>query len=336
MPQRPTLADVAAAAGVSSITVSRTIRSPHMVSAKARERVLSAIDRLGYTPDLAASVLASKTSSTIGFLVPSLSNNVFADVLRAVYDGLEGARYVVQIGNFRYSALKEEALIRSFLTQKPAGLILSGLDQSAAALRLLEQASCPVVQIMDHGRPPLDMSVGFSHSDAAEAAVEHLLSCGYRRIGFLGARMDPRTQQRLQGFRTACQRAGVLDEARVVTTPASSEVGIGRQLLEDLLCRAPDTDAVLCNNDDLAVGALMEAQRRNISVPQEFGICGFNDIEMARHIYPSLTTVATPRYEIGAQAIRMILAEIAEAGSVTDRVLDVGFQVVPRQTTRQT
>lgn len=332
--KRPTLVDVAREAGVSAITVSRTIRSPELVSERARKRVESAIERLGYIPDPAASALASKTTSTIGLLVPSLTNNVFTDVLRGVYDAIENTRYFIQIGNFRYSALKEEALIGNFLSQKPAGLVISGMDQTDAAQEMLKRAPCPVVQIMDAGSRAVDMSVGFRHAQAAEDAVEHLLVCGYRRPGFLGARMDPRAQRRLVGFRNACGRAGALDERRMVTTQHPSSVGVGRQLFELLLSQAPDTDAVLCNNDDLAVGTLMEARRRNIAVPEDLGICSFNDVEMARHMVPSLTAVSTPRHEIGSRAIEMILAEIAEPGSVTERQIDLGYRLEIRESTR--
>ncbi|WP_116134680.1 LacI family DNA-binding transcriptional regulator [Tropicimonas sp. IMCC34043] len=333
--RRPTLDDVASLSGVSAITVSRTIRSPEKVSERSRLKVQAAIEKLGYTPDLAASALASKSTNVIGLLVPSLTNNVFADVLRGVYDAVETTRYFVQIGNSRYSALKEEALIRVFLRQKPAGLIVAGFDQTDPALNLLETAGCPVVQIMDFGRPPVDMAVGFRHDAAARLAARHLLECGYRRPGILAARMDPRTQSRLQVFREVCAEAGVLDERRVVTTPHASSVGVGRQLLELLLTQAPDTDAVFCNNDDLAIGALMEAHRRNLHVPEDLGICGFNDLEMTRNMFPSLTSIATPRFEVGRRAVEMLLAEIEAPDSVAERNVDLGVSLIARDSTRR-
>ncbi|MDB6178318.1 LacI family DNA-binding transcriptional regulator [Paracoccus sp. Z330] len=330
---RPTLVDVAKEAGVSAITVSRTIRSPEIVSAAARQKVEAAIRKLGYTPDPAASALASHSTSTIGLLVPSLTNNVFSDVLRGVYDGVEGTRYFVQIGNYRYSALEEEGLIRNFLSQRPAGLVISSMDQTPAARALLESAPCPVVQIMEIADRAVDMSVGFDQLAAVRAGARHLFDCGYRRPGFLSARMDPRAQRRLAAFRDFNEAAGVLDDRRIMTTPQPSSVGMGRLLMEQLLSRAPETDAVMCNNDDLAVGALMEAKRRNIPVPSMLGICSFNDIEMVRQMVPSLTAVASPRREIGVRAIAMLLAEIAEPGSVADRHVDLGYQMIAREST---
>lgn len=330
---RPTLVDVAREAGVSAITVSRTIRSPGIVSDKARRKVEEAIRRLGYTPDPAASALASRSTSTIGLLVPSLTNNVFSDVLRGVYEGVQGTRYFVQIGNYRYSALEEEGLIRNFLSQRPAGLIVSSMDQTPTGRRLLETAPCPVVQIMEIAEGAVDMSVGFDQLAAVRAGAQHLQDCGYRRPGFLSARMDPRAQRRLAAFREFAGSAGMLDDRRIITTPQPSSVGMGGHLLEQLLSQAPDTDAVMCNNDDLAVGALMEALRRHIAVPGQLGICSYNDIEMARHMVPALTAVATPRREIGSRAIAMLLAEIDNPGSVTERRVDLGFEMMIREST---
>ena len=251
--KRVTLSDVASEAGVSAITVSRSIRSPGMVSAKVREKVQAAIDKLGYVPDQAASALASARTNVVGLLVPSLTNSVFSDVLRGVYDVIEGSGLSVQIGNYRYSPSKEENLVRTFLRQRPAGLIVAGIDQTEAARALLKTAPCPVVQIMDVTEAPIDLLIGFSHYDGAVEATRHLTQEGYRKPGFLGARMDPRSQARLAGFTDEAQARGVFDPQRIVTTTHPSSVGMGGQLLTDLLAQAPDTDAVFCNNDDLCL-----------------------------------------------------------------------------------
>ncbi len=308
-----TLADVAREAGVSAVTVSRAIRLPEKVSEEARGRIRAAIDRLGYVPDPAASALASARTNVVGLLVPSLTNAVFADLLRGVYDAVEGTGLTVQIGNFRYAPGKEEDLIRTFLRQRPAGLIVTGLDQTDAARALLAQAPCPVVQTMDASETPVDRIIGFSQQEGGRLAARHLLERGYARPGFLGARMDPRSQERMRGFLDELGRAGRRDRTRVLTTPHPSSVGLGGQLLSDLLARAPDTDAVFCNNDDLAAGALFEALRRGIDVPGQLGICGFNDLEMSRHLVPALTSVATPRYEVGYGAVALVRAALADA-----------------------
>ncbi len=327
-----TLSEVALAADVSPITVSRALRNPAKVSAEARARIERAIHELGYVPNPAARALASGRTDVIGVIIPSVSNNVFADVMRGIYEGLEGSSLGVQLGTTRYSPLTEEQLIRVFLSQRPAGLIVAGHDQSPAARALLGAAVCPVVQIMEVGPPPIDLSVGLSHFHGARAGVEHLLAQGYRAPAFLGAQMDPRSQRRLAGFRDGLAAAGLGGDP-VVTTPEPSSVSLGCRLLADLLARRPQTDAVLCNNDDLAIGVLFEAQRRNIRVGPQLGICGFNDHEMMSAAEPALTSVATDRLSMGRQAVHMVRDRLTGAGAPRGHALDLGFRLMPRAST---
>ena len=176
------------------------------------------------------------------------------------------------------------------------------------------------------------MMVGFSHTAAAALGARHLLERGYRRIGFLGARQDPRSQRRLTGFRQALQAAGAFDPGRVLFSDQRSSVPLGGEQLADLLGRAPDTDAVMCNNDELALGALFEAQRRGIGVPGALGICGFNDIAAIGCAVPPLTSIRTPRREIGRQAMQMLLARLA--GDVPpDPSRDLGVELIAREST---
>ncbi|OIS93580.1 LacI family DNA-binding transcriptional regulator [Brucella cytisi] len=332
--RKVTLADVAREAGVSSATVSRALSTPDMVSADVRSRIQQVIDKLGYVPDPAARALASARTKVIGVLIPSVTNNVFSDVLRGIYAKIRNSQYDVQLGNTHYSTLQEENLLKVFLSQRPAGLIVTGIDQSAESLKLLRQASCPIVQIMEFGNEPVDMMVGFSHWWGAHAAAVHLIEQGYRRIGFLGARMDPRTQRRLEGFSQALTANGLYDERLVVTTTKPSTVSLGCDLLSEILSISPDVDAVFCINDDLALGALFECQRRRIKVPHQFGICGFNDLEMMSVANPSITSVRTHRKEMGEQAVAMLLSAIAK-GEIRDKIIDIGFELVKRQSTQR-
>ncbi len=329
---RPTIADVAARAGVSSITVSRALRDAERVSPELRRQIEEAVRALDYMPDQNARALASARTDIIGVIIPSLTNNVFADVLRGIYDSIDQTPHQVQLGNSRYSPIEEERLLGIFLSQRPAALIVAGVDQTARGRALLKSAGCPVVQIMDLSESPIDMMVGFSHKAAGSLITRHLIAAGYRRIGFLGARMDPRTQRRLEGYRAALVDADLYDPQRITTTPAASSVSLGRDLLRDLLARMPDTDAVFCNNDDLAVGALFECQRASLAVPETIGIAGFNDLEMMEAAYPSLTSVRTPRYEIGERAVQMARAAIANRPP-EQKLVDVGFELKVRAST---
>jgi LacI family gluconate utilization system Gnt-I transcriptional repressor len=329
---RPTIADVAKLAGVGAITVSRALRQPERVSLDLRRQIDAAVATLGYVPDPNARALASAKADVIGVIIPSLTNNVFAEVIRGIYDGLGDRRLQIQIGNTHYSGLEEVRLLHVFLGQRPSALIVSGIDQTPAARKLLETADCPVVQIMETGPEPIDMMIGFSHRDSGQAATRHMIEQGYRRIGFIGARMDPRSQRRLAGYRAAMENAGLYDPRLVNTTPMPSSVSFGGELFRDALARMPSLDGVFCNNDDLALGVLFECHRAAIDVPRKIGICGFNDLEMMRVAFPAVTSMRTYRYEIGRRAVSMALDRLA-GKEVGEPVVDVGFDLKIREST---
>ena len=331
---RATITDVARLSNVAPITVSRALRAPGTVSAELRARIDAAVIQLGYEPDPAARALASSRSNMIGVLVPSLTNIVFNDVLRGIYDGTSDGTLQVQIGNTHYSTLEEERLLRSVISQRPIALIVSGIDQNPASRKILASAGCPVVQIMEVSEDPIDMLVGFSHFEGGRAATTHLLSVGYRRIGFVGARMDPRSQRRLAGYRRALEEAGLYDPDLVTTTMEPSSVPLGRRLIQDSFRKTPNLDAIFCNNDDLALGVLFECQHAGLNVPQRLGICGFNDLDLMAAACPPLTSVVTPRYEIGAQAMQMIRSRLNNA-PITDPARDLGFSLCARESTKR-
>ncbi len=324
------LTEVAELAGVSPITASRFFRNPAALSASKRARVESAARELGYVPDLAARALASQRTEVIGVLIPSLTNNVFSDVLRGIYDASAGSRYSIQFVNTRYSILQEEKLLRLFQAQRPAGLVVTGINQTPESRSVMESMNCPIVQIMEIGPEPVDMMVGFSHNKAAFTAVSHLLTRNFKRIGFLGARMDPRVQRRLEGYRDAMKAAALFDPRLIVTTTVPTSITMGGALFADLLAQAPDVDAVFCVNDDIALGVLFECQRRRMQVPEDIAIVGFNDLEFMAAAVPPLTSVRTNRYEMGQSAINMVTGAI-EGQRPAAPVVDLGFELMIRR-----
>jgi LacI family transcriptional regulator, gluconate utilization system Gnt-I transcriptional repressor len=331
--KKVTLVDVAEAAGVSAITVSRVINQPEKVSESLRQQVQKAVDSLGYIPNQYASSLASAKSKVIGVVIPSLSNIVFTDVLRGIYDVMGTAGYKVLLVDTHYSPLEEEKMIRTLLSQAPEGMIITGGDQTKACQNILQKSRIPIVQIMEKLENPLDMNIGLSHVQAGSEVAEHLLQQGYSRIGFIGARMDSRVQQRLQGFKTALEKHDKFWKNFVVTTPEPTSIAVGGQLFKSLMANTKGViDAVFCANDDLALGALFESQRMNIKVPGDMAICGFNDIEAAQFVNPSMTSVYVGRYEMGVKAAEMLVDTLA--GKEPDKkIIDMGFEIKKRQST---
>ncbi|MBL8303710.1 MAG: LacI family DNA-binding transcriptional regulator, partial [Ideonella sp.] len=219
---RVTLADVAGVAGVSPITVSRALRGERAVDPELVARVKAAADRLGYVPDPAARALASRHSTHVALLIPMLSNALFVDLLEGVQRTLRAAGYQTLIGVTHYDAGEEEQLLREQLQHRPAGLLVTGLERSGGTRALIQSSGVPCVHLMDTSTLPGVYCVGFSQADAAAALTRHLLARGRRRIAFAAAQLDPRTLQRLEGWRREMQAAGLYTPTLEWLNPAPS------------------------------------------------------------------------------------------------------------------
>lgn len=304
---RVTLADVAALAGVSPITVSRALRGERTVDPALAERVKAAAAELHYMPDPAARALASRHSSHVAVLIPMLSNALFVDLLEAVQRTLRPAGYQTLIGITHYDPDEEEQLLREQLQHRPAGLLVTGLDHNARTRELMAASGVPCVHLMALSNDPQLHCVGFSQTDAGAAITQHLLDRGRRRIAFVAAQLDPRTLQRAEGYRRVLQAAGLHDPALELLSPAPSSMALGGELFARLLDAHPDCDAVFFCNDDLAQGGLLAALRLGVAVPQRVAVAGFNDLSGSDQMLPPLTTVATPRGAIGEASATMLL-----------------------------
>ena len=172
--------------------------------------------------------------------------------------------------NARYSAETEERAIATLIGHHVEALIVTGIDQTEKSLRFLRQSRVPVVQTMELSDTPLDLNLGLSQYEAGHAATRHLIALGNRRIGHLSARLDPRSQRRHLGYVAALQKAKHPSKPLVASTPRPSTVSTGAELFRELIEKAPDLDAIFCCNDDLALGALFECQRRGIGSPSRY------------------------------------------------------------------
>jgi len=328
---RVTINDVALEAGVSAMTVSRALKTPTLVQKEAHARIGAAIRKLGYVPNQAASTLASAKSNVIGVIVPSLTNMVFIDTLTGIRDCLSKAGYQFLIGETGYSPEKESQLISTYLRHAPDGFLLTGIEQQEEVRRQLAANHIPAVRMFDLSRNIHDMTVGFSQKKAGYAIAQHLVARGYRKPGFLAAQLDPRVMKRREGFRKGLMGAG-LDPDVEVLLPSPTNVAMGASLLSSILEQHPDCDAVFCCNDDLALGALFECQRRGIKVPQQMAIAGFNDLPWAACATPAITAIITPRYQVGYQAAQM-LVQVLNGEALDKSRIDLGFELAVREST---
>lgn len=267
MKSRKTLADVAAAAGVSKMTASRALRGDKDVSQTNVERVKQAARKIGYYGNQFASSLSSKHTDLIGVVVPSLSNIVFPQVMAGVTDALKGTLLQPVFGVTDYDPETEYETLRNMLSWRPAGLVVTGIDQPPETRQLLKDADVPIVQIMDIDGHPVDACVGFSHSEAGHDIAVALFETGLRRFGYVGRNLDKdlRAAKRKQGFQSALRDHGlafadIIDgPSQQVDAAGRSAVDCGRYLTANLLERQPDLDCIYFSNDDLAFGGCVTA-----------------------------------------------------------------------------
>lgn len=326
---RITLQDVAQQVGVSTMTVSRALRGEPRVTPELQARIRQAADELGYVPDPAARALASQKSHQVLLLVPMLSNTLFVELIEAVHSVLFPAGYQALIGITHYDREQEFKLLQSYLPLRPAGLLLTGLDHSEASLRLLAHNRAPCVHMMELSPDPALPCVGFSQEAAGAAITAHLLAQGRRRIAFCAGQLDARVLQRAAGWRQVLQAAGVYDPSLEILWPQPTSMAMGGDLLRATLAQDPSVDAIFFCNDDIAQGACLEALRQGIDVPGRVAIAGFNDLPGSDQMIPPLTTVRTPRAQIGTDSAQLLLQLMrGETPPITH--LDLGFTLMAR------
>ena len=332
--RRVGIRDVAQIAGVSAITVSRALSAPDSVAPATRERVAKAVAEVGYIPNRIAGSLSSNQTKLIGAIIPTFQSSVATDFAAGMAGVLRQRGYQLLLGSSNFSIEEEEALVLGFLSHRADGISLTGTTHSERTRTVLAASGVPVVEIASPGGPHLDLSVGFSNAEAAYEMTKHLARCGYRRVAFfsLPTADNERQVERLQGYRRGVAEFG-LDADPSLVDEVPMGLGSAGDHLEMLLRRRPDVEALFCASDLLAAGALFACQRLGISIPEQLGIAGFDDIEIAGRVHPPLTTVHLPHQHIGARAAELLLDRIA-GKPIESPVVDMGFRILARGSTR--
>ncbi len=329
-----TLGDVARHVGVGLMTVSRALRKPELVSESLREKILKAVDELGYVRNRVASGLASGTARLVPVVIPTLLHPGYIPFLEGVYSVLAQHGYQIILSTTEYLVPAEDQLIEALLGWFPDGLFLSGVDHSARTLSVLRKVHIPIVEVMDLSDDPIGINVGFSHYKVGVAVAEYFYRKGYKQIAYAGTmtEIDLRSVKRIAGFQQTLKNYG-LPHHYIQRSNEPFSIALGGRLLNELLLRQPDIQAVFFANDDLAAGALFECQRRAIRVPEQLAIMGFNDQEIANSTLPTITSVWTPRREIGQIAAQMLVNHL-QGGPPAERQVDLGFKIIERASTQ--
>ncbi len=328
------LADVARLAKVSTATVSRALTLPHKVKAHTLERVQRAAGTLGYVAHGAARALASRRTHTIGAVVPTLDNAIFANTIHALQRTLDAAGYVLLLASHEFNAQTEVRVTRALMERGIDGLVLLGTTHHPDIYRMIEAHGLPYVLTWafdENGNHPC---VGFDNRAAAVRITNYLLDLGHRRFAVISGltAQNERAQERLAGVRAALAARGVrLAEERVIEKPYTHAGG--QEGLRAVMTGHEPPTAVICGNDVLAIGAVAECHRQGLVVPDDVSITGFDDMEMAALMAPALTTVRFPTTDLGGYAANHLLLRLA--GKAVDLRCKLPTELVVRESTAQ-
>lgn len=300
-----TISDVACAAGVSNMTVSKVLRGTGRISEETRKRVLRMAEDLGYVPNLLAGALSSQTSTLVGVLIPSISDQVYSGVLGGINAILTPRGITCLIGETFFDPENEARLVRMMLSMKPAGLIITGgINRTEPTKRLLRQSGVRTVQLWDGDNPEMDATVGLSHLAAGKIAAETFLRAGLQNACYIGSELqrDLCAARRLQGFAETMADAG--GDCRTIADPdLPRNVESGQILTERLLAGGgPPPKAIHYLNDAMAIGGLRALAAAGFDVPSQTAVIGFNGTSLRHSIQTRLTTIEVPLHEVGERA----------------------------------
>src|SRR5262245_57442448 len=316
----PTLSAVAKRAGVSPITASRVVRTPERVAPATRIRVEQAMRDLGYVPNLVAGALASARTNSVGVLVPTIANSVFADTVQGLSDKLEPLGFSVILAQSGYDPAREERMLAALLSRRPEAIIMVGSPATEDGARLLRHARIPIVETWQLPSDPIDAVAGFDNYQTGVAVARHFVAQGRKHLAFIGGD-DPRATRRWLGFQSVAAASGLEPRRLILDRNATGSVAAHASL--------PGVDAVFAANDAHAIGFMSGLRAAGLlrdgpASEQPVAVVGLGDLEMGRLISPKLSTISVHGDAIGRTAATLTLERSGE------RRIDLGFELVLR------
>jgi LacI family transcriptional regulator len=307
---RPTIRTVAAEAGVSIATVSRFLNGNAHINAETEARVRKAIADLGYLPNASARGLATKTMMTIALIFPKLSGPFFSELIRGAETEASAAGYHLLIYGIAGSTAGDEDQTLGLLTTKVDGLILASQSVRQNYLKNLQRQAIPVVLLGEEPDGITGDNIRPDNAGGATQIVTHLLEHGYRRIGLIqGPATQTHAKDRLRGYCDALHNYELSCTPELIV-PGAFDERSGYTAMQQLLQQQPRPEAVFAANDQMAIGAMAAVYESGLRIPEDIALAGFDDIEPARYLRPSLTTVHQDIVGQGQLAVRMLLARI--------------------------
>ena len=304
----PTLADVARQAGVSTATVSRCLNTPEQLSKTTRERVLQTVKNLGYAPNFNARALAAKRTNTVGAIIPTMENAIFARGLQAFQEELGLLGMTLLVASSSYSYELEEQQIKALTARGADALLLIGHHRSPEIYDFLEKRGIPALVSWIYHEEAKQISIGFDNKKAITPLAQEIIALGHKCIGFISAptQENDRARDRVEGVKSVMKASG-LDPRSLNLIEIPYSIENGEAAFKELMSLKDAPSVVICGNDVFAVGAVKSAKQLGLTVPKDISITGFDDIELASVIEPALTTVHVPHRKMGRMAVRMLV-----------------------------
>ena len=327
-----TIKDVARAAGVSHTTVSRALRGSSAISAETTARIQSLAQQMGYVPSAVAQSLISRRTRTIGMVVTTIADPFIVEIVEGAESVAQAAGYSLFLASSHNDPDREVKVVETFHRRRVDAIIVTSSRVGSLYSSQLDQIAIPIVLINNQEEGEYLYSVSVNDVHGAHLVVEHLYNLGHRRIGYIGTNTRPKSnRRRLTGYQTALAQLGLTPDPALVLSPdIEADVDRAKAVLDALV--AAGATAVFCYNDLTAVGLLMACCQREVKVPGDLSVAGFDDIEIASYVTPALTTVRQPRSQLGAFAMSMAL-NLLNGKQVHDQTLE-GELIVRKSTGR--
>lgn len=322
--------DVARVAGVSPITVSRALRTPDLVKPETRARVEAAVAKTGYRVNPIASSLRSGQSSFIAVFVASLQNLHYAAAVQGMIDAFEGTRFGLTFSQAGYAEDIDANRVKAMLPFKPAAVVFSGIVRDEGARTFLKSLDVPVLEMWGEIPEPIDMLVMSPAREGGRQMGEHFAAQDFKRIAYIG-HTSSRAQPRIEGFEAALKRHGK-QIALLHSAEGTTEMNDGFNVVEAVLEKLPDCDAMMFGTDVMAAGALVKMLNMGISIPGQIALAGYGDLFFAAYTHPTLTSVHTAPYKVGNTAGKLLLERLT-TGKVARHVLQVPLELKIRDST---
>ena len=316
-----TLKDIARAAGVSHSTVSRALSNSPLISAETKARIRRLADEMGYAPSAIGRGLVTRRTGTIGLVVTTIADPFIAEVVQGIEETALSCQYNTILCNSNSEPDRELKTVRALREKRVDAIIVTSSRLGSLYLSHLRSVGVPIVLINNQGQGDYIHSVRIDDLHGGQLAGRYLLDLGHRRIAYIGGPIWARASGlRLAGCRRALGSEGVeLPQELVLVGNGRADGGV--EAAKELLHRDLAVSAVFCYNDMTAVGVISALQRAGLRIPQDLSVIGYDDVAIARYLWPPLTTIAQPKYVLGKRAMEMALALMQGEEEVPDVVL---------------